>query len=55
MEFEEGLKEKFNRYNKLKPKLHKRNWCYMCDADIVSVGSKCKNCGAYMYPRRLKK
>ena len=36
---------KRNRHQARDKKSHTKHWCRWCDAEIVSVGEKCKNCG----------
>lgn len=36
---------KRNRHQARDKKSHTKHWCEWCDAVIVSVGEKCKNCG----------
>ena len=33
----------------------KQIWCSKCDAQIVQVGMKCKNCGNREYAPKIKK
>lgn len=38
--------KKSNREKRLSPKSKGAHWCDTCDAQLVYVGNRCRNCGA---------
>lgn len=46
---------KTNRETAIEPRSKTQHWCNKCDANIVSAGEKCGNCGNKPEKYKLKK